>query len=117
MDWGVANGTATVMGLADGSASIYLSSGGGSIGGQSVELIRKAAQYAVTVAAELQPTMHTVKEFPLPTKDQVVFYVLTDAGVFGEGALSDEFKNQQHRLTKLGSAMQQIITQYRLIQK
>src|SRR6516225_870477 len=29
MDWGVPNGTATVMALSDGSASIYLSGGGG----------------------------------------------------------------------------------------
>lgn len=33
MDWGVTNGTATVVAISDGTASIYLSSGGGSIGG------------------------------------------------------------------------------------
>src|SRR5258706_9121922 len=33
MDWGVTNGTAPVVAISDGTASIYLSSGGGSIGG------------------------------------------------------------------------------------
>jgi hypothetical protein len=33
MDWGVKNGTATIVAMSDGSASVYFSSGGGYIGG------------------------------------------------------------------------------------
>jgi hypothetical protein len=41
MDWGVTEGTATAVAFSDGTASVYLSSGGGFIGGASHESIRK----------------------------------------------------------------------------
>jgi hypothetical protein len=117
MDWGVAEGSATVVAIADGTASIYLSSGGGSIGGgQSHESIRQAAMRAVSVAAEVQPEMRPVTSYPLPSAGEVVFYVLTDAGVFSASASEKELGGHRHRLSKLGDAMQEIITQYRVIQ-
>jgi hypothetical protein len=50
MDWGINNGTATVVAMSDGSASVYLSSGGGYIGGKGQEPIRLATEKAVEVA-------------------------------------------------------------------
>ena len=49
MDWGLAEGTATVVAFSDGNASVYVNSGGGFIGGASHESIRKAAQRMVTI--------------------------------------------------------------------
>ena len=44
VDWGLPEGTATVVAIADGSASVYLSSGGALIGGgQSHQSIHDAA--------------------------------------------------------------------------
>jgi len=118
MDWGMARGTATVTALWDGNASIYLSSGGGSIdGGHSHESIRKAAQNAVMVAAKLQPAMRATTKYPLPTPDQLIFYVLTDADVFTEIASVKDVSSHLHPLSALGDAMQVIITEYRQIQK
>jgi hypothetical protein len=118
MDWGMARGTATVTALSDGSASIYLSSGGGSIGGgQSHESIRKAAQNAVTIAAKLQPTMRATTKYPLPSQDQLIFYVLTDTGAFTESAPVKDVSSHRHALSSLGDAMQVIVTEYRQIQK
>lgn len=54
MDWGVRDHTATVVAMSDGSASVYLSSGGGYLGGIGQESIRKAAQNAVEVARGVQ---------------------------------------------------------------
>ena len=42
MDWNVTNGTATVLAGAEGTASIYLSSGGGFIGGSVGHQIGRA---------------------------------------------------------------------------
>ena len=118
MDWGVANGTATVVAVSDGTASVYLSSGGGGIGGgQSHESMRKAARNMVSAAIELQPQMRATDAFPLPQKSQVTFYVLTDAGVFTVCATQDELSSHSHPLSKLGDAAQNIITHYRLIEK
>jgi hypothetical protein len=117
MEWGVTNGTAIVVAIADGTASIYLSSGGGSIGGgQSHDSIRKAAQKMVSVAAEFQPQMQAMDTYPLPQRGQVTFYVLTDAGVFTANTPQEELSSHRHPLSKLGDAAQEIITQYRLIQ-
>ena len=117
MDWGVNNGSATVVALSDGHASIYLSSGGGYLGGsQSHDSIRKAAQAAVTTAAEFQPEMRSTNTYPLPHHGDVMFYLLTDAGVFTASCSQQEMSSHQHKLSKLGDAMQLIITGYQKIQ-
>ncbi len=73
MEIGYEKGSATAIALADGSASIYLSTGGGSIGGAGHESIRKAAQRMVSVAAKFQPQTKTTKDFPLPKNGQTIF--------------------------------------------
>ena len=109
-------GTATVVAMSDGAASVYLSSGGGYIGGQSNENVRGAAKTAVETAAEFQPTMLLAPEFPLPPKGQARFYLLTDEGVFTATASDDDLSSSGHPLSKLADAMQEVVSQYRLMQ-
>lgn len=116
MDWGIPQGTATVVALADGSASVYLSSGGGFIGGEGHETIRKAAQRMVSVAREVQAQMKATTTYPLPKEGEVVFYSLTDNGVFTAHAAEEDLKSGQGSLSKLANAGQDVISQYRLIQ-
>jgi hypothetical protein len=118
MDWNLGHGIATVVAMADGNASVYLSSGGGSIGGgKTHESVRLAAQKALLIASEILPKMRRVTQYPLPGPEQVSFYVLTDAGVFSESASTPELTIGQHPLSDLGNAMQEIIMQYQTIQK
>ena len=71
MDWGVEHGTATVVAFSDGSASVYLSNGGGFLGGgESHESVRKAAQKMVSIAAEFQPQTIETKTYPLPQRGE-----------------------------------------------
>ncbi len=116
MHWGVEGGTATVVALSDGNASVYFSSGGGSIGGQSHEAIRNAAKAMVAAAAQCHRQTSATSSFPLPGEGEIIFYLLTDAGVFTAGGSQDEFSSHRHALSKLGDAAQNVITQYRLIQ-
>jgi hypothetical protein len=118
MDMSVAKGTATasVTSLSDGNASIYLSTGGGYIGGVGKLPIHNAAQKFVRAAAEFQPMMKTTTEFPLPEPSQVNFYVLTDSGVFTARVPEQELNQRRHPFTKLFAAGQEVITQYRLDQ-
>lgn len=117
MDWGVPNGTATVMALSDGSASIYLSSGGGYLGGQKEEAVRSAALHAVAVAREYPSQMRKTSDYVLPVTGEVVFYLLTDSGAFTSTAKEIELRNPAHSLAKLGNAMQGIVTQYRILEE
>ena len=113
MDWVLSAAVATVVAFSDGSASVYFSSGGGLLGGQAHETIRNAARQAVAVAAEFQPQMELTTDFPLPRPGIVVFYLLTDSGVFTSSAFESALKTRSHALSKLGDAMQEVISAYR----
>lgn len=117
MDWNTGNAMATIVAVSDGTASIYLSNGGGSIGGgQGHQEIREAALSAITLAADLQPQMESVVSYPLPMRGEVIFYLVTEAGVFSASAPAKELSAGKHPLSRLGNAMQNIITQYRLVE-
>jgi hypothetical protein len=114
MDWDVQSGTATVVAIADGTASVYLSSGGGFIGGgQSHESIRRAAKKVVEMASEVLPLMQVTTTYPLPQQGQVTFYLLTDAGVFTAGVSEEDLRTHRSPLSKLGDSVQVIVTEYR----
>ena len=114
MDWGIDKGTATIVATSDGSASVYLSSGGGYIGGKGQEPIRLAAEKAVEIARTVQMPPQPTKDFPMPETGGVFFYFLTDAGVFTFRTSVQEVNAPTHPLRTLGNAMQGIISQYRL---
>jgi hypothetical protein len=116
MDWGFTEGDATLVAFSDGNDSVYLSSGGGFIGSALHDSIGKAAQRMVTIAAECQPQAHFTTTYPLPQHAQVIFYFLTDVGVFTIGASEQELSSHRRPLSKLGDGGQDIITQFRLIQ-
>jgi hypothetical protein len=114
MDWGTGGAVATVVAISDGTASVYLSNGGGYIGGgESQEAMRKAARDAVALAASSQGAMRPTTSYPLPQQGEVIFYAITDSGVFTARATQAEMGSGTHALAKLGNAMQQIITLYR----
>ena len=117
MDWGVASGPVSIVAVADGSASIYISNGGGYLGGYAHESIRNAARDMVKLAAEVQSQTTVTTVYPLPRRGEVIFYLLTDAGIFTAGGSEEELQTHRHFLSKLGDAGQEVITQYRLIQK
>jgi hypothetical protein len=81
MEFAVPNGTVTVVAARDGSASIYLSNGGGFIGGKGQPAIRHAAGTMVAMIHPLQGEMSQAKEYPLPVQGKVFFYALTDEAV------------------------------------
>lgn len=116
MDWNTGNAIATVVAVADGTASIYLSNGGGQIGGgQAHKEIREAALQALSLAGEVQPKMEAVLTYPLPRPGEVMFYLVSDARVYSTSAQAKDLADGNHPLSPLGNAMQNIITQYRLL--
>ena len=114
MDWGLQKGTATVLVMSDGSASVYFSTGGGYIGGKGQEQIRIAAERAVEAAKLAQLPRSPVIVFPIPEQHGVFFYLLTDAGVFMFRSSEQELGSDSNPLRKMGDSMQGVITQYRL---
>ena len=70
----------------------------------------------VAISAECQPQTHVTTTYPLPGRSEVMFDLLTDAGIFTANAREEELSSHRRPLAKLGDAGQDIITQYRLIQ-
>jgi hypothetical protein len=116
MDWGISEGSSTVVAIADGSASVYLSNGSGFIGGgQTHQSIRNAALKTVGLADEVQPLMHPTTAYPLAPRGQVNFYVVADAGVFTATATEDDLRSHRSPFSNLGDSAQNIVSEYRRI--
>jgi hypothetical protein len=112
MDWHIDTKMVTAVSIIDGSASVYSSSGGGSIGGQSIESIGQAAKRAVAAAVEALPQARLTQAFPLPQKGEVFFYILTDSGVFAVAAPEESLRKGTSTLSRLGYHMQEVISEF-----
>lgn len=114
MDWHVPNGTMTVLAAADGTASLYLSSGGGFLGGgQKYTEIRDAALHAVMIAAESQDYFKKAKALALPGAGNISFWIRTGPDLVSASVSDADLKAGKSPLGPLGTAMQEIVTRYR----
>jgi hypothetical protein len=119
--WGVvlemalARGTATVVALADGTSSLYTSTGGGVIGGGSHQRVAVAARNCVREAETALDEFPPVDVVPLPGADRTALVTLTYGGPrrveWGGGPLAvpDE------RILTVYAAAQAVITELRQI--
>ena len=107
----------TTVAFEDGTASIYLSSGGGFIGGsQRHESIKNAGLNMLSTAASTLGGMTIVKSHPLPDKGHTSFFVVMDAGTYSVTVRTEDVEGPKHALFDLYAAGQEIVTQYRLSQ-
>jgi hypothetical protein len=114
VDIGLREGAVTIFALCDGNASVYLSSGGGFIGGLGHEPIRDAAKSCVTLAAGVVGEMRATSSYPLPAKGEATLYALTDAGVLSARAPAAELAEGRHLLSPLFGAAQRVVAEYRV---
>jgi hypothetical protein len=115
MDWHVDRGTVTVLAAMDGTASVYISSGGGFIGGgQRYAQIREAALHAVSIATSHRSHFELTEMTALPALGDVTFYVVSFEGIGMAVASEARLRAGTDPLAALGGAMQRIVTEYRL---
>lgn len=117
-DLGVApSGFMTFVSLADGTTSMYTSSGGGMLGaGQDKTGAPAVASMALVQVAEkyfrkMQPT----KEFLLPAAGNARFYVLTAQGVYTTEFQQLTPADQNHPFFELYAYAQNVVTELRLL--
>jgi len=90
---------------------------GGSIGGGYARpAIRDAALHAVSIASKFLDGMQLTDNFPLPENGGVIFYIVTERGVFMAKASVVLLSTNRHPLSELGNCMQTIITEYRMLE-
>jgi hypothetical protein len=80
MERGYAKGVATVVALADGTTSLYLSTGDRVVGGKEYPPAKAAAIKLCEVAAGSLGETVATHEYPSPAEGRARFYVLTAAG-------------------------------------
>lgn len=80
MEAGYPQAVITLLALADGTVSVYLSTGGGLTGLGDYEQISNASQRLIGLAAECTELCEAAYEFPLPQQGHTRFYLLTYLG-------------------------------------
>lgn len=115
MEFAVPSAVCLVFGLRDGSASMYLSSGGGFIGGHGRPEINAAAKRLVETARPFAASFPRVHEYPLPTAGQVRFSLLTTDGVRAAVADESELRSRRGELFRLYVGAHEILTGFRLM--
>jgi hypothetical protein len=110
MEIGADDGATTlVFGLGDGSASVYHSTGGGHIGGQTRPHINAAARELTSVASDFVSRWPVTEIHPLPGPGRVRFSLLTPAGVHTTEEQQDKLVDGAHVLSPLFQAANEII--------
>jgi hypothetical protein len=117
MDLAVDTGFASVVAFSTGDASVYLSSGGGFIGGASHERVNTAAKRFVAAANHALNLMVLATDTPLPAPGTTRFSVLSADGIFTVAAPEDDLGEQRSALSPLFYAGQDVITAYREIEQ
>src|SRR5438034_6392951 len=81
MDWPIGQQIATLVALADGSASLYTTGTFGIIGGIGHETVRAAAKKLVKEADRYYDDSTPTQDFSYPSLDHVRFFLVTFHGV------------------------------------
>ena len=113
MDWEISGATVTTVSYQTGDASMYVSSGGGVIGGGQHQNVNSAAKQFVTLAQTILDKTAKTETKPLPATDEVKFYLLTNKGVFVGQETMKNFENRSSSWLQLFEEGNKVITELR----
>ena len=114
MDWGMSGAVATTVSYQTGDASLYLSSGGGVIGGGQHQNVNSAAKLFVNLAQTYLDKSVKTETTDLPTEDKVKFYLLTNNGVFVGQEQMKNFENKSSQWLELFEEGNKVLIELRL---
>lgn len=113
MDWEIGGAIATTVAYQTGDASLYLSPGGGVIGGGQHQNVSRVAKQFVTLAQTFISKATKTATTPLPSNDEVNFYFLTNKGVFVGHEQMKNFNNNSSVWLKLFKEGNNVLTELR----
>lgn len=113
MDWEMGGATATTVSYQTGDASLYLSSGGGFIGGGQHKNVNSAAKRFVSLAQTFLDKTTKVETTSLPSTDEVKFYLLTNKGIYEGQETIRNFENHSSSWLKLFEEGNNVLTELR----
>jgi hypothetical protein len=115
METGYQVGSATLVALADGTTSLYYSTGGGMLGSGEFSPVAEASKALVAQAEKHLQHASLSDEFPLPEVGQVRFIFLTYTGVFTGEAPEKTLAAGGHCLSPLHIKAKETLEQLRLL--
>ncbi len=115
MELGYPQAVATLAVFADGSSSLYISTGGGVIGAGEHKPVRDEAEKFLAVAQSHVADFERAHETPYPKQGRVRFYVRTFETTLTAEADEVDLGRLRHKLGPLFHAGHAVITQMRLI--
>ena len=114
MEIGLSSGTASFVAIADGSVSMYTSTGGGVIGAGEHAAVRAAGDRFRAAAAAARGELQLTTEFPGPAAGEVRFQLRTEDGGYTGAAPETALAGGRHPLSELYAAGQDLVTEIRL---
>ena len=114
MDWEMDGATATTVAYLTGDASLYLTTGGGVIGGGQHENVKIAAKQFVTIAQTYFDKSSKTEKQLLPAKHQVNFYLLTNKGLFVGQEEIENLENNSSSWLELFEEGNKVLNELRL---
>lgn len=117
MEVGVAKGSYTLSSIADGSTSLYFSTGGGIIGGGEHKNVYEASMHLLSGAEHFHHLAKSVTSFPKPTEGNVIFYFITFDGVKSYQVKEEDLGNRNDDLSGLFFAAHNVIGALRNIEE
>ncbi len=115
VDWGTGTGIATFVALADGTGSMYTSTGSGTIGGVGQPTIVEAARRLLLAAEAWHGQLDRAAEFGPPDVHRCTYWVLTNGGARTATHDSSGPPPGDAPLNALGEAFQGYVTAFRLL--
>ena len=116
METGYPNAVATLVGVADGTSSLYFSNGGGFVGAGTHAAVADANRRWLEAGRMFLPELHEVADPPLPDVGMTQFVAVTPQGLRAVVAAEDDLGKGRHPLSSFFYAAQDVITQIRLTQ-
>ena len=121
MDTGYPEAVATFVCLRDGTVSLYLSTGGGVIGGGQQESVRKACFEMLSItnqyAQDFIAACEQVSTFPLPRQGEVFFYLVTSDAVYQARCMEDALAEQRDPFSALFNNCHAVMSEVREIEE
>ena len=115
MDWDINDGVATIVAYQTGDVSMYLSNGQIYIGGAAKLPVKNAGLNFANEAKHYISKATETKEAPLPDKNCVRFYLLTNHGKFTFQEKFENLENKTSAWTKLFDLGNIVVTEYRKV--
>ncbi len=115
METGYAVGFATLVSLADGTTSLYYSTGGGMLGSADYTPVADASKAFVTQAENHLQHMSSSDELSLPDVGQVRFIFLTYTGIYTTEESEETLASGNHPLSRLYKLGRETMAQLRIL--